>query len=149
MCAWYDNEKLFFRLESEQRHLEEQAMRQNAAKMSSIDKNNQVSCGNFNFDLENYSESSILQEDRIIAEAKNDKIRYLEEVHSAQRKVTDLQTHLKVLESKLAEKDTEIRLLQEKKSKFLSNFTYWQFNDFAVSALQFVVHHLIRIIVLA
>lgn len=54
------------------------------------------------------------QEDRI-AEAKNDKIRYLEEVHSAQRKVTDLQTHLKVLESKLAEKDTEIRLLQEKK----------------------------------
>lgn len=54
------------------------------------------------------------QEERI-AEAKNDKIRYLEEVHSAQRKVTDLQTHLKVLESKLAEKDTEIRLLQEKK----------------------------------
>lgn len=37
-------------------------------------------------------------------------------MHSAQRKVTDLQTHLKVLESKLAEKDTEIRLLQEKKS---------------------------------
>lgn len=54
------------------------------------------------------------QEERI-AEAKNDKIRYLEEVNSAQRKVTDLQTHLKVLESKLSEKDTEIRLLQEKK----------------------------------
>lgn len=40
-------------------------------------------------------------------------------MHLAQRKVTDLQTHLKVLESKLAEKDTEIRLMQEKKSKSL------------------------------
>lgn len=55
------------------------------------------------------------QDDRII-EAKNDKIRYLEEVHAAQRQVTDLQTHLKLLESKLAEKDTEIRLMEEKKS---------------------------------
>lgn len=34
---------LLGRLESEQRHLEEQTIRQNAAKMSSIDKNNQVS----------------------------------------------------------------------------------------------------------
>lgn len=57
-------------------------------------------------------------EDRYIAEAKQEKIRYLEEVHSAQRRVSDLQTHLRLLESKLAEKDTEIRLLQEKKSKF-------------------------------
>lgn len=56
------------------------------------------------------------QEDRFIAEAKQDKLRYLEEVHSAQRKVNDLQTHLKILESKMAEKDTEIRLMQEKKS---------------------------------
>lgn len=72
-------------------------MRQSAAKMTSIDKNQ--------------------QEDRFIAEAKQDKLRYLEEVHSAQRKVSDLQTHLKILEGKLAEKDTEIRLMQEKKSK--------------------------------
>lgn len=86
------------RLESEQRQLEEHAMRQNAVKMTSIDKNQ--------------------QEDRFIAEAKQDKLRYLEEQHSAQRKVSDLQTHLKILESKLAEKDTQIRLLQEKKSKF-------------------------------
>lgn len=85
------------RLESEQRQLEEHAMRQSAAKMTSIDKNQ--------------------QEDRFIAEAKQDKLRYLEEVHSAQRKVSDLQTHLKILEGKLAEKDTEIRLMQEKKSK--------------------------------
>lgn len=61
------------------------------------------------------------QDDRILAEAKQDKLRYLEEVHSAQRKMNDLQAHLKVLESKLADKDVEIRLLQEKKS-ILSNF---------------------------
>lgn len=52
-----------------------------------------------------------------MAEAKQDKLRFLEEVHSAQRKVTDLQAHLKLLETKLADKDAEIRLLQEKKCK--------------------------------
>lgn len=57
------------------------------------------------------------QEERILAEAKHDKLRYLEEVHSAQRRVNDLQAHLKVLESKLADKDAEIRILQEKKSE--------------------------------
>lgn len=121
------------RLDSEQRLIEEQALRQSAAKLT-IDKNNQV--GWFfsirsNQSLHPSIHTSITsiayrtvkniyftQEDRII-EAKNDKIRYLEEVHLAQRKVTDLQTHLKVLESKLAEKDTEIRLMQEKKSKFV------------------------------
>lgn len=39
----------------------------------------------------------------------------MEEVHSAQRKVNDLQSHLKFLESKLAERDAEIRILQENK----------------------------------
>lgn len=51
-----------------------------------------------------------------MAEARQDKLRYLEEVHSAQRKMNDLQAHLKLLETKLADKDVEIRLLQEKKS---------------------------------
>lgn len=56
------------------------------------------------------------QDDRHLAEARQDKLRYLEEVHSAQRKMNDLQAHLKLLETKLADKDVEIRLLQEKKS---------------------------------
>lgn len=89
------------------------------------------------------------QEERILAEAKQDKLRYLEEVHSAQRKVNDLQAHLKMLESKLADKDAEIRLLQEKKCKyfiflnaiygFLIGFYFFWFS-------QYVDHHLIRII---
>lgn len=91
---------IFGRLESEQRHMDD-AMRQNA-KLSTIDKGQ--------------------QNDRILAEAQQVKLRYLEEVHNAQRKVNDLQSHLKLLESKLADKDAEIRLLQEKKSKFI--FTY-------------------------
>lgn len=56
-------------------------------------------------------------DDGELTEAKKEKLRYLEEVYSAQRKVNDLQSHLKILESKLAEKDSEIRLLQDKKSK--------------------------------
>lgn len=54
----------------------------------------------------------------MITEAQHDKLRYLEEVHSAQRKVNDLQTHLKVLDSKVLEKEAEIRILQEKKSNW-------------------------------
>lgn len=60
------------------------------------------------------------QDDRHLAEARQDKLRYLEEVHSAQRKMNDLQAHLKLLETKLADKDVEIRLLQEKKSMLFS-----------------------------
>lgn len=87
---------IFYSVESEQRQLD--AMRQNAvSKLAGHDKSH--------------------QDERILAEAKHDKLRYLEEVHSAQRKVNDLQAHLKVLESKLSDKDAEIRLLQEKKSK--------------------------------
>lgn len=62
-----------------------------------------------------------LQEDRIINEAKHEKLRYLEEVHTAQRTANDLQAHLKFLEGKLAEKDAVIRLLQDKKGKTLGN----------------------------
>ncbi len=72
----------------------------------------------------------------MITEAQHDKLRYLEEVHSAQRKVNDLQTHLKVLDSKVAEKEAEIRILQEKKSKrFLFFFVGrdFEFRIFSIS----------------
>lgn len=85
-------------MESEQRHIEDHGGRQNA--------------------------SNPKQDERILAEAKQDKLRYLEEVHSAQRKMNDLQAHLKVLESKLADKDVEIRLLQEKKSSEFDKCIY-------------------------
>lgn len=59
----------------------------------------------------------IFQGDRFLSEPRHDKLSYMEEVHSAQRKVNDLQTHLKFLESKLAERDAEIRVLQENKGE--------------------------------
>lgn len=80
----------------EQRHLEETAIRQSAAQMV-MEKNSQ-------------------EAERIIAEAKHEKLRYLEEVHAAQKKVGDLQNHLKGLENRLAEKDALIRVLQGQKS---------------------------------
>lgn len=73
------------------------------------------------FSLECQQQSQQLDDFSI--EAKNDKLRYLEEVYTAQRKVGDLQTSLKVLESKLAEKDSEIRMLQDKKSNISSSAT--------------------------
>lgn len=94
--------KKFSRVESEQRHIDDHGGRQNSSKLSTIDK----------------------QDERNLAEAKQDKLRYLEEVHSAQKKMNDLQAHLKLLESKLADKDVEIRLLQEKKSSPYLIFTH-------------------------
>ncbi|XP_055322384.1 putative uncharacterized protein DDB_G0271982 isoform X3 [Sitodiplosis mosellana] len=98
------------RVENEQRHIDDG--RQNTSKLSTMDK----------------------QDDRILAEAKQDKLRYLEEVHSAQRKMNDLQAHLKVLESKLADKDVEIRLLQEKK---ICGSSFDSYNSYGLSPLAF------------
>lgn len=55
--------------------------------------------------------------ERIIAEAKQEKIRYLDEAHAANRKVTELQTRLKLVENRLAEKEAMIRAYQGQKSK--------------------------------
>ncbi|XP_031617691.1 uncharacterized protein PFB0145c-like isoform X2 [Contarinia nasturtii] len=96
------------RVESEQRHMDDG--RQNTPKL--MDK----------------------QDERNLVEAKQDKLRYLEEVHSAQRKMNDLQAHLKVLESKLADKDVEIRLLQEKK---ICGSSFDSYNSYGLSPLAF------------
>lgn len=106
------------RVESEQRHIEDRA---NASQLSTLDK----------------------QDDRHLLEARQDKLRYLEEVHSAQRKMNDLQAHLKLLETKLADKDVEIRLLQEKKStfRFLSfpKISFWLTIDIYVSFVHWLI----------
>lgn len=66
-------------------------------------------------------------------------------MHSAQRKVNDLQTHLKVLDSKVAEKEAEIRILQEKKSKifFVTRNSLLNFL-FRIFSLQSADRHSIR-----
>lgn len=78
----------------EQRNLEESNVR-NVAKLA-MERNSQ-------------------ETERIIAEAKQEKIRYLDEAHSANRKVTELQTRLKLVENRLAEKEAMIRAYQGQK----------------------------------
>lgn len=51
--------------------------------------------------------------ERAIAEAKQEKLRYLDEVHSTNRKVDELQSKLKMVENRLIEKEATIaRLVQ-------------------------------------
>lgn len=71
--------------------MDEIAYRQNLAK--SIEKTSQES-------------------ERMLAEARQEKARYLDEFHSAQKKVSELQHHLKDLEGHVVEKDALIRALQ-------------------------------------
>lgn len=62
-------------------------------------------------------EKTSLESERMLSEARQEKMRYLEEFHSAQKKVSDLQNHLKDLEGHVVEKDALIRALQIPKGK--------------------------------
>ncbi|XP_053664370.1 uncharacterized protein LOC128713534 [Anopheles marshallii] len=100
------------RLESEcaqleQRNLEESNVR-NVAKLA-MERNSQ-------------------ETERILAEAKQEKIRYLDEAHAANRKVTELQTRLKLVENRLAEKDAMIRAYQGQKIYGGSTNSYGSYN---------------------
>lgn len=67
--------------------------------------------------------SKLEQQNLQVAQAEADrinqeKLRFLDDPHSAQRKVSDLQTRLKLVENRLAEKDAIIRALQGQKCEF-------------------------------
>ncbi|XP_049803934.1 angiomotin-like protein 2 [Schistocerca nitens] len=87
----------------EQRYLEESALRQAAIDAASIPKDAKIAA------LEKTSQET----EKLIAEARSEKIRHMDEVHAAQKKVADLESRLKDLESKLAERDAMIRVLQK------------------------------------
>ncbi|XP_075209775.1 uncharacterized protein LOC142317253 isoform X2 [Lycorma delicatula] len=88
----------------EQRYLEESELRQAAIDAASIPKDAKIAA------LEKTSQET----EKLIAEARSDKIKQMDEVHAAQKKVADLETRMKELESKLAERDAMIRVLQKK-----------------------------------
>ncbi|XP_017782516.1 PREDICTED: angiomotin-like isoform X2 [Nicrophorus vespilloides] len=103
-----EREEMIMRLEGEcskweQRYLEENALRQAAIDAASIPKDAKIAA------LEKTSQET----EKIIAEARNEKIRHMDEAHASQKKVTDLESRLKDLESKLAERDAMIRVLQK------------------------------------
>ncbi|XP_026322082.1 angiomotin-like isoform X2 [Hyposmocoma kahamanoa] len=66
----------------EQRYLEEAALRQAAVSAASIPKDAKIAA------LEKTSAES----ERLMAEARNEKIRHMDELHSAQKKVADLES---------------------------------------------------------
>ncbi|PSN51424.1 hypothetical protein C0J52_05439 [Blattella germanica] len=87
----------------EQRYLEESTLRQAAIDAASIPKDAKIAA------LEKTSQET----EKLIAEARSEKIRHMDEVHAAQKKVADLESRMKDLESKLAERDAMIRVLQK------------------------------------
>ncbi|GBP54301.1 Angiomotin [Eumeta japonica] len=87
----------------EQRYLEEAALRQAAVSAASIPKDAKIAA------LEKTSAES----ERLMAEARNEKIRHMDELHSAQKKCADLESRVKELESKVAERDAMIKVLQK------------------------------------
>uniref|UniRef100_A0A336KVV3 CSON000332 protein n=1 Tax=Culicoides sonorensis TaxID=179676 RepID=A0A336KVV3_CULSO len=91
-----EKDSQILRLEAECAKLEQDANVKSVAKMA----------------MEKHSQES---QERIIAEANKEKLRFLDEAHTTNRKVTELQTKLKLVESRLAEKDAMIRALQGQK----------------------------------
>ncbi|CAH2071728.1 unnamed protein product, partial [Iphiclides podalirius] len=87
----------------EQRYLEEAALRQAAVSAASIPKDVKIAA------LEKTSAES----ERLMAEARSEKIRHMDELHLAQKKVADLEGRVKELESKVAERDAMIKVLQK------------------------------------
>uniref|UniRef100_A0A6M2DGK4 Putative angiomotin-like protein 1 n=1 Tax=Xenopsylla cheopis TaxID=163159 RepID=A0A6M2DGK4_XENCH len=87
----------------EQRYLEESALRQSAIDAASIPKDAKIAA------LEKTSQET----EKIIAEARSENIKQMDQVHAAQKRVHDLETRTKDLESKLAERDAMIRVLQK------------------------------------
>ncbi|XP_077294805.1 uncharacterized protein LOC143917206 isoform X2 [Arctopsyche grandis] len=87
----------------EQRYLEESALRQAAIDAASIPKDAKIAA------LEKTSQET----ERLMAEARNEKIRHMDELHDAQKKCADLEGRLKELESKVAERDAMIKVLQK------------------------------------
>ncbi|KAL1115610.1 hypothetical protein AAG570_005900 [Ranatra chinensis] len=88
----------------EQKYLEESQLRQAAIDAASIPKDAKIAA------LEKTSQET----EKLIAEARSDRIRQMDEVHAAQKRVTDLEAKVKELECKLAERDAMIRVLQNK-----------------------------------
>jgi hypothetical protein len=90
----------------EQRYLEESELRQAAIDAASVPKDAKIAA------LEKTGQES----EKLIAEARSDKLKQMEEVHAAQKKVSELESRMKELESRLAERDAMIRVLQKKHS---------------------------------
>ncbi|XP_018497574.1 angiomotin [Galendromus occidentalis] len=90
----------------EQKYLEESALRQMAVDAASVPKDARIAA----------LERNSLETERLITQARSDKLRQMDELHAAQRKCAELESRLKDMESRLAERDAMIRVLQHSSS---------------------------------
>ncbi|KAL3219867.1 hypothetical protein MRX96_005629 [Rhipicephalus microplus] len=91
----------------EQRYLEESTMRQIAVDAASVPKDAKIAA------LERTSQES----EKLIAQVRSEKLKQMDELYASQRKCAEQEGKLKDLESRLAEKDAMIRVLQQHSPK--------------------------------
>ncbi|XP_035214194.1 angiomotin-like isoform X2 [Stegodyphus dumicola] len=87
----------------EQRYIEESTMRQIAVDAASVPKDAKIAA------LERTSQES----EKLIAQARTEKLKQMDELYAANRRCTELESKIKDYESKLAEKDAMIKVLQQ------------------------------------
>ncbi|XP_054712267.1 LOW QUALITY PROTEIN: angiomotin-like [Uloborus diversus] len=87
----------------EQRYIEESTMRQIAVDAASVPKDAKIAA------LERTSQES----EKLIAQARTEKLKQMDELYAANRKCAELESRIKDFESKLAEKDAMIKVLQQ------------------------------------
>lgn len=90
----------------EQKYLEESALRQMAVDAASVPKDARIAA----------LERNSVETERLISQVRSEKLRQMDELHAAQRRGAELESRLKDMESKLAERDAMIRVLQQRSS---------------------------------
>ncbi|CAL1272273.1 unnamed protein product [Larinioides sclopetarius] len=87
----------------EQRYIAESTMRQIAVDAASVPKDAKIAA------LEKTSQES----EKLIAQARTEKLKQMDELYAANRKCMELDSRIKDMEAKLAEKDAMIKVLQQ------------------------------------
>jgi len=87
----------------EQKYLEESTMRQIEVNAASVPKDAKIAA------LEKTSQES----EKMIMAARNEKLKHMDELHAANRRCAELEGQIRDLESKLAEKDAMIKVLNQ------------------------------------
>ena len=87
----------------ESKYFEENTMRHIELNAASAPKDAKIAA------LEKTSEQS----EKLILEARNERLKQMDELHGAQKKVAQLESKIKDMESKLAEKEAMIKVLQQ------------------------------------
>ena len=92
------------RTQWEQKYLEESAVRQVAIEAASFPKDAKIAV----------LEKSSAESEKKIAEARSDKLKQSAEIMATQQRMTDMETQLRVMETELLERDSIIKILQNR-----------------------------------